>query len=116
MQLKYQDDKVQRELCDPRILQKKVGLEIGRKIKLRLNQLEATENFNQYLTRVGLGKPHPLEGNLDKCYAISITANYRIVVEPLDTELDIESLKSCKILNVKGVLDYHGGKNEWIIP
>lgn len=81
MQLKYQDDKVQRVLCDPRILQKKVGLEIGRKIKLR-----------------------------------SITANYRIVVEPLDTELDIESLKSCKILNVKGVLDYHGGKNEWIIP
>jgi hypothetical protein len=53
---------------------------------------------------------------LEKCYAISITANYRIVVEPLDTELDIESLKSCKILNVKGVLDYHGGKNEWIIP
>ena len=90
MQLKYQDDKVQRVLCDPRILQKEVGLEIGRKIKLRLNQLEATENFNQYLTRVGLGKPH-------------------------DTELDIESLKSCKILNVKGVLDYHGRKNEWII-
>ena len=24
--------------------------------------------------------------------------------------------KICKILNVKGVLDYHGGKNEWIIP
>ena len=47
---------------------------------------------------------------------ISIIANYRIVVEPLDTELDIESLKNCKILNVKGVLDYHGGKNEWIIP
>ena len=27
-----------------------------------------------------------------------------------------ESLQMIKILNVKGVLDYHGGKNEWIIP
>ena len=89
---------------------------MGRKIKLRMDQLQATENFNQYLTKIALGKPHPLEGDLAKCYGISITANYRIVVEPLETELDIESLKNCKILKIKGVLDYHGGKNEWIIP
>ena len=73
------------------------------------------ENFNMYLTKIGLGKPHPLLGDLDKCYAIHITKNYRMVVEPLETELDMESLKKCKILNIKGVLDYHGGKNEWII-
>ena len=27
-----------------------------------------------------------------------------------------EILKNCKLLNVKGVLEYHDGKNEWIIP
>lgn len=54
--------------------------------------------------------------NLYKYYGISITANYRIVVEPLETKLDLESLKNCKVLNIKGVLDYHGAKNEWIIP
>lgn len=116
MQLEYHDEKVQKILCDAKILQKKVGLEIGRKIKQRINQLEAVDNFNEYLTKVGLGKPHHLEGDLDKCYGISITANYRIVVEPLETKLDLESLKNCKVLNIKGVLDYHGGKNEWIIP
>ncbi len=116
MQLEYHDEKVRKILCDAKTLQKKVGLEMGKKIKQRMNQLEAADNFNQYLTKIALGKPHPLEGNLDKCYGISITANYRIVVEPLETELDIESLKNCKILNIKGVLDYHGGKNEWIIP
>ena len=52
----------------------------------------------------------------DKYFGISITANYRIVVEPLETELDMESLKNCKLLNIKGVLEYHDGKNEWIIP
>lgn len=116
LQLEFQDEKVRKVLSDARILQKKVGLEMGRKIKQRLNQLEATDNFNMYLTKVGFGKPHPLEGDLDKYYGISINANYRIVVQPLETKLDMESLKDCKVLNIKGVLDYHGGKNEWIIP
>lgn len=116
MQLEYQDEKVRKLLCNVKMLQKKVGLEMGKKIKQRMNQLEAADNFNQYLTRIGLGKPHSLTGDLARCYGISITANYRIVVEPLETELDLESLKNCKVLNVKGVLDYHGGKNEWIIP
>lgn len=116
MQFKYKDEKVRKILCDAKTLQRKVGLEMGRKIKQRINQLEAADNFNEYLTKIALGKPHPLEGDLDKYYGISITANYRIVVEPLETELDLESLKNCKVLNIKGVLDYHGGKNEWIIP
>ena len=40
----------------------------------------------------------------------------KLRMNQLETKLDMESLKNCKILNVKGVLDYHGGKNEWIIP
>ncbi|MEG1705160.1 MAG: hypothetical protein RR290_01115 [Clostridia bacterium] len=97
-------------------MQKKVGLEIGKKIKQRMNQLESAENFNQYLTKICFGNPHLLEGNLKSCYGLSITSNYRMIVEPIEAELDIESLKKCKKLNIKGVLDYHGGKNEWIIP
>ena len=116
MQFEYQDEKVRKILCDAKVLHRKVGLEIGRKVKKRMNELESAENFNLYLTQVGLGKPHPLTGNLDNCYGIHITANYRIVVEPLETELDMESLKNCKLLNIKGVLEYHDGKNEWIIP
>lgn len=116
MQFEYQDEKVRKILCDAKVLQRKVGLEIGKKVRQRLNQLEAAENFNQYLTKIGFGKPHPLVGDLDKCYGIYITANYRMVVEPLETELDMESLKNCKLLNIKGVLEYHDGKNEWIIP
>lgn len=116
MQLVFLDEKVQKIMCNASGLQRKVGLELGRKTKQRLNQLEASENFNQYLTKIGLGKPHPLKGNLDKYYAISISANYRLIVEPMNLKLDIESLKECKMLNIKGVLEYHDGKNEWIIP
>lgn len=116
LQFEYQSEKVRKILCDAKALQRKVGFEMGRKIKQRLNQIQAAENFNQYITQIALGKPHRLEGDLGKYFGISITANYRIVVEPLETELDLESLKNCKKLKIKGVLDYHGGKNEWIIP
>ena len=116
LQFEYQDEKVRKILKDAKTLQRKVGLEIGKKIKQRLNQLEAAENFNQYLTKIRIGKPHALDGNFDKCFGISITANYRLIVEPVNTELDFESLKNCKIIKIKGVLDYHGRKNEWSIP
>lgn len=116
MQFEYQNNKVQKILENHSELQKKVGTEIAKKIIMRLRQLEATENFNMYLTKVALGKPHPLTGDLDNCFGISITGNYRIVVEPLYTNLDMESLKECKVIKIKGVLDYHGEKNEWLIP
>ena len=93
MQFEYRDEKVKRIICDAKILQRKVGTEIGKNLKKRLNQIEATDNFNQYLTKVAFGKPHPLTGVLDNCFGIWITANYRIVVEPLETKLDMESLK-----------------------
>lgn len=116
MKFEFSNKKVQKIMEDSNILKGKVGLEIGKGIIKRLNQLESTNNFYEYLTCVGLGKPHPLNGDLDTCYGIHVSANYRLVVKPVTNSLDLESLKKCEIIDIKGVLDYHGGKNEWIIP
>lgn len=116
LQIEYHDEKVRKIMCDAKLFQRKVNLEIAKTIKKRINQLQATDNFNEYLTKVALGRPHSLEGELKGCFAISITPNYRLIVEPLETKLDMESLKECKKINLKGVLEYHGGKYEWIIP
>lgn len=116
MLFEYDNVKVQKILTDYDILQKKVGAEIAKKIIMRMHQLEAADNFNLYLTKIPLGNPHPLKGDFENCYGISITANYRLVVEPLYTRKDLESLKECNYIKIKGVLDYHGEKNEWIIP
>lgn len=51
MQLKYQDDKVQRVLCDPRILQKKVGLEIGRKNKAKTKPIRGNREFQSIFNK-----------------------------------------------------------------
>lgn len=116
MQLIFNDADVQKIVENPKMIQRKIGLELARMLKKRLNILEATDNFNEYLLKIGLGKPHPLTNNLDNCYGIFISKNYRLVVEPITEKLDMESLKECKVLNIKGVLDYHDGKEEWIIP
>lgn len=107
MEIEFDNQKTQKIMTDMKLLTAKIGLSMAKTVKQRYNQIEACENFSQYMN-IGLGIPHPLNHDLKKCYGIRITGNYRLVVEP-------ESLASEKII-VKGVLDYHGDKNEWIIP
>ena len=38
----------------------------------------------------GIGKPHPLTGDLDNLFGISLNKNYRLIVEPLTEMLDDE--------------------------
>lgn len=114
MQLEI-DVKIQKLIKDPNKLIKKVGLDMARKIHQRFNELSASSNFKEYLDN-GIGKPHPLSCNLDNLYGISLNRNYRLVVEPLSSGLDNKSLCECKKIKVRGVMDYHDGKYEWLIP
>lgn len=115
MQLEINDEKLKKLINDPNKLKKRVGLEIARKIHQRFNELRASSNFKEYLD-IGIGKPHPLTGDLDKLFGISLNKNYRLIVEPLTISLDDKSLRECKKINIKGVMDYHDGKNNWLIP
>lgn len=115
MQLEIHNKKLEKLFNSPDKLIKKVGLEMARKIKQRLNELKASSNFKEYLN-IGIGKPHPLVGNLEKFYGISLNKNYRLLVEPLIDDININDLKECKKVNIEGVVDYHDGKCEWLIP
>lgn len=109
------DKKLDKILKDPNKIIKKIGLDMAIILKKRLNQLDASNNFQEFLN-IGLGKPHPLKGNMKNMYGISITKNYRLVVEPICDSIDVSSLMKCEKINIKGVGDYHDGKCEWIIP
>ena len=115
LQLEINDIKLQRLINDPNKLIKKVGLEMARKIHQRFNELRAASNFKAYLDN-GIGKPHPLTGDLDNLFGINLKKNYRLIVEPLTDGLDDESLCKCKEIEIKGVMDYHDGKHVWLIP
>ncbi len=96
-------------------MKKEIGDDRARATKKRLDQLKAALNFSSYLT-TGLGKPHPLYENLKGYYGVTITGNMRLIVKPDAESLEPEALKECKTVVIKGVMDYHGRKNEWLIP
>ena len=115
MQLEVHNPKLEKILNEPNKLIRKIGLEMTRTLKRRFSEMKASPNFKEYIN-YGIGKPHPLTGNLDKLYGINLNKNYRLIVEPLVEELNDENLKECKKINIKVVVDYHDGKIEWLIP
>lgn len=88
---------------------------LAKKIKKIENWLMASPTFFIYQD-TGLGKVHSLSGDLEGNYGINITGNYRLVVCPLIAERSPEALKNCDTILVKGAVDYHDGKYNWIIP
>ncbi len=115
MKFKYENAEVEEYFSDFKLMKKKMGNIIARSIKKRYDNLKAAANFSIYLS-TGLGKPHPLFGNLKGYYGISISGNIRLVVRPETDSLDSASLKECDTIIIKGVVDYHGQKHEWLIP
>ena len=115
MKFIYENRSVNEYFSDFTLMKKKIGENLTRNTKKRYDQLKAAANFSIYLN-VGLGKPHPLIGNLKGCYGINITSNIRLIVKPNVESLDATSLKECDSVIIKGVMDYHGQKHEWLIP
>lgn len=115
LQLEVHNQKLEKLLNDPNKLIRKIGIEMTRILKRRFNEIKSAPNFKEYID-YGIGKPYPLVGNFDNLYAISLNKNYRLIVEPLVEKLDDISLKECKNINIKGVVDYHDGKIKWLIP
>lgn len=122
MFINYENNSVEKlftDLCDvtnsKNLLLKKIGKDKTMAAKKRKNQIEAAPNFKSYLD-LRLGKPHALHGDLEGLYAIEITADTRMIIRPVADDLSAEALSKCDTVIIKGILNYHGGKNEWLIP
>ena len=93
-------------------MQKKLPFEWVRSIKKLMNQLTASDNFGIFLS-IGLGKPEQLSGYNQITYSLHVTANVRLIIELSATE---DTVSICEVIEVEGVSDYHGNKNNWYIP
>lgn len=115
MQIEYDNAEVKMIFNDFTLMQKTIGKDMTKSIKKRLDNLKAANNFTIFL-QTGLGKPHSLEGNHKGMYGVNVSANRRLIIIPISNDLSAESLKKCESIIIKGVEDYHGSKNEWLIP
>ncbi len=73
------------------------GVLIGRKYIQRISVLRATEKFTQLFGYQAL-RIHPLKGDRSGQYSITLTANYRLILEKVEED---------KVLIID-VEDYHG--------
>jgi proteic killer suppression protein len=73
------------------------GVPIARKYIQRLAILRATEKFTQLYGYRAL-RLHPLKGNRTGQYSITLTGNYRLIVEKVGGDK----------VNILDVEDYHG--------
>lgn len=122
MEIEYADETIKELFLDllnvsgsKNLLQKRIGLPITRQAKMKLNHLMSADNFHKYL-QYGIGKPHSLTGNFEGYYGVSLSANFRLIIQPVPDDRSPQALKLCDTVKIIGIVDYHGEKNEWLIP
>lgn len=80
MEILFKDKKI-RELCQRRVVaERKLGAACGRKLMLRLLELEAATRVADLVA----GNPHPLKGERYGQFALDLAGGWRLVFAPAD--------------------------------
>ena len=107
--LTYANKNVEKYFKDYREMQKKIPFDWVRSIKKHIDRLKAAETFGAFL-KVGLGHPEPLKGRDAGKYSVHVTGNVRLIMQPKG-----ESVTMCEVVEMEGVVDYHGDQETWYI-
>lgn len=112
MRITYASPKVEKYFSDFNKLKKELPMEWVRTIKKHLDHLIAADYFGDFL-KLALGRPEPLIGYEQIRYSLRVSANARLIIEPNATQ---DTIMICEEIEIKGVSDYHGDKENWYIP
>ena len=109
LRITYANKNVEKYFTDYREMQKKISFDWVRTIKKHVERLKAAETFGDFL-KVGLGHPEPLKGKDAGKYSVHITGNVRLIMQPKG-----EAVVICEVIEMEGVVDYHGDQETWYI-
>lgn len=112
MRITYANSKIEKYFTDYQKMRRKLPVDWVRTIKKHMDHLEAAECFGDFL-KLGLGKPEPLKGYSSVRYSLHVAPNARLILEPDATG---DTIMICTEIEVEGVCDYHGSKENWYIP
>lgn len=111
MKITYANSQVEKYFTDYAKMQKKIPFDWVRVIKKHIDRLKAASCFGDFLA-LRLGKPERLTGYPEVRYSLHVSANVRLIIAVDD---DGKTVMLCTKVEVKGVSDYHGGKENWYI-
>jgi len=112
LKITYADARVEKFFLDYNKMKEKRSAEWVRSIKKHIDRLAAADTFGDFLA-LGLGKPELLSGYKQIRYSLHVTPNVRLIIEPNATG---DTVMICDEIEVEGVCDYHGSKENWYIP
>lgn len=112
MKITYANKQIEKCFSDYNVMTKKIGPKLTRSVKKQIDRLIAADTFGVFLS-LGLGHPEQFAGYPNPRFSIRVNANVRLIVEPNTTE---NSLMICSEVEIEGVSDYHGSKENWYIP
>lgn len=115
VQLMYPNKGMERLFADPRLAIKKLGRDIAKKLYLRKDQLEAADCL-KILLDGKIGRCHPLHHEFEGMFGLDLKDQIRLIIKPYgnDACIDYAECILCEHVEIVGVVDYHGKKNEWL--
>ena len=93
------DGKLKRTIADPKKCVKRYGVQMAKKLRLRLDALEAAESLADFWPPYsGPERCHELKADLSGTYSMDAKQPYRLLFRPTD---DVSSLMDADINNGK---------------
>lgn len=112
LKVTFANQRVEKFFADYNRMKRKLPEDWVRKIKMHLDRLKAAECFGDFL-KLGLGKPEKLSGNESIRYSLHIAPHIRLILRPNTTW---DRIMDCREIEVEGVCDYHGDKENRYTP
>lgn len=102
MEVRYATKKLERQCTVERAMKKAFDMGVVKALKLRINELHSVESFADLFHTTG--RWEQLSGNLAGEWSARLSANYRLIVEPIGDGQDPTGLR---IVEVQDIRDYH---------
>ncbi|WP_193509050.1 type II toxin-antitoxin system RelE/ParE family toxin [Cryobacterium sp. BB736] len=98
MQLDYAERELERQCTDERYMQRKLGAQVAKALKLRIAELRYATEMQDLL--LGTGRWEQLSGDRSGQWSARLTGNWRLIVQPDE--------RDAHTVIVIEIVDYHG--------
>lgn len=114
MFITYENKKLEKILKTEALIQKQYG-RFSKILMIRLGQLAFADNLEEFRA-MGGGRLHELKGDYTGNFSVRLTANWRLVFQPVETinlqepilnEQNTYILQNIKTIKIISIEDYH---------